>query len=460
MRDTDRLWQAALGELELQMTRATFNTWIKPTTAVSWDQDIFVLGTPNGYIKDWLENRLYTPIQRTLSSIAGQDLSVEFVVWSKEQDVDRPEDLPLLTPQPAAQPEPRTHRDSRQTNGTITGHMPLNPRYTFETFVVGSSNRLAHAAALAVTDSPAVAYNPLFLYGGVGLGKTHLLHAIGHGYIRKGLQVLYVSSEQFTNDLINAIRTHTTKEFRLKYRNTDVLLIDDIQFIAGKESTQEEFFHTFNTLHASNKQIVLTCDRPPKAIPTLEERLCSRFEWGLLADIQPPDLETRIAILRFKAEAQPMPIPEEIIDLIAQRIVSNIRELEGALNKVVAHARLTRTLPTADSLESNLQDIISSSKTLTPDQVIKAVVRFYNVSESDLKGRRRTKDIVRPRQVAMYLARKETQASLPEIGDALGGRDHTTVLYGVQKIEGLLEENSTLRREVVAIQEHLYNGAS
>jgi chromosomal replication initiator protein len=453
MQDIDRIWQAALGELELQMTKATFNTWIKPTVAVSWDQDIFVLGAPNGYIKDWLENRLCTPIQRTLSGITGQQVDVEFIVWTEEQEVGQATSLPLLTPDP--RPLPST------ANSTIpgNGHVSLNERYTFETFVVGSSNRLAHAASLAVADNPAVAYNPLFLYGGVGLGKTHLLHAIGHGCHRKGLQVLYVSSEQFTNDLINAIRAHNTEDFRGKYRNTDVLLIDDIQFIAGKESTQEEFFHTFNTLHASNKQIVLTSDRPPKAIPTLEERLCSRFEWGLLADIQPPDLETRIAILRFKAETQPIHISDDVLDLIAQRIVSNIRELEGALNKIVAHSRLTRTLPTVNSLESSLRDIVAAPKTLTPKQILDAVIRFFHVNERDLLGHRRSQDLVRPRQIAMYLARKETQASLPEIGLILG-RDHTTILYGIQKIEGQLEQDSTLRREIIAIQEQLYNGAA
>jgi chromosomal replication initiator protein len=451
MHNADKIWQAALGELELQMTRATFSTWIKPATAISCDEETFVLGTPNGYIKDWLENRLYAPIQRTLSGIVGRQLDVQFIVWTEEQDIDESDSLPLLNP--TAEPAP----DAKPSILNGNGYMPLNPRYTFETFVVGPSNRLAHAAALAVTDSPALAYNPLFLYGGVGLGKTHLLHAIGHECQRKALHVLYVSSEQFTNDLINAIRSHTTEEFRLKYRNTDVLLIDDIQFIAGKESTQEEFFHTFNTLHASNRQIILTSDRPPKAIPTLEERLRSRFEWGLLADIQPPDLETRIAILRFKAESQSLPIAEDIIDLIAQRIVSNIRELEGALNKVVAHARLTRTLPSRETLDESLQDIIAAPKTLTPQQVLDAVTRFYNITDKEIKGRRRNKDIVRPRQVAMYLARKETQASLPEIGAALGGRDHTTVLYGIQKVEGQLEQDNTLRREIVAIQEQLYN---
>ncbi len=456
MRDAEKVWNAALGELELQMTRATFNTWVKPTTAIAWDGETFVVGAPNGYIKDWLENRLHVPIERTLSGILGRRVAVQFVVWSEERGLDGPDDLPLLQVS-AAPSRSDPGRDDRVARGN--GYMPLNPRYTFETFVVGSSNRLAHAAAMAVSDSPAMAYNPLFLYGGVGLGKTHLLHAIGHRCQGKGLSVLYVSSEQFTNDLINAIRNHTTEEFRVRYRNTDILLIDDIQFIAGKESTQEEFFHTFNTLHASNRQIVLTSDRPPKAIPTLEERLRSRFEWGLTADIQPPDLETRIAILRFKAEQQPVPISDEIINVIAQRVMSNIRELEGVLNKVVAYARLTRAVPDKETVEAALRDLAESPKTLTPEQVITAVARFYRVSEKEIKGRRRSKDIVRPRQVAMYLARQETSASLPEIGVALGGRDHTTVLYGIEKIAGLMEQDNTLRREVTAIREQLYNGS-
>jgi chromosomal replication initiator protein len=456
MQSAQNIWNAALGELELQMTKATFNTWVRPATVVSWQEDNFVLGAPNGYIKDWLENRLHTPIQRTLSGIVGQNINVQFVVWQEEQGIDQADALPLLSAQSVPMDSTPQHNDS-PLNGS--GHMPLNPKYNFESFVVGPSNRLAHAAALAVSDTPAMAYNPLFLYGGVGLGKTHLLQAIGNSCQRKGLEALYVSSEQFTNDLINAIRTHTTEEFRLKYRSTDILLIDDIQFIAGKESTQEEFFHTFNTLHAANKQIVLSSDRPPKAITTLEERLRSRFEWGLLADIQPPDLETRIAILQFKAEKQPIPIPEELIMLIAQRVVSNIRELEGALNKLVAYSTLTRETPTEEQLEATLQDIIARPKTLTPQEIIKAVAKFYHVSGNELTGRRRNKDIVRPRQIAMYLARKETQASLPEIGKALGGRDHTTVIYGVEKIEGQLEQDNTLRREIMAIKEQMYNGA-
>ncbi|MBN1581079.1 MAG: chromosomal replication initiator protein DnaA [Anaerolineae bacterium] len=462
MENADKVWQAALGELELQMTRATFNTWLKSTKVVSWDDENFVLGVPNGYIKDWLENRLYTPIQRTVSGILARTIDVQFIVWPDEQDVEQDDDLPLLNknlpPEPQATQSNGHYINGHSGNGN--GYAFLNPRYTFDTFVVGSSNRLPHAAALAVANSPATAYNPLFLYGGVGLGKTHLLHAIGHSCQKRDLSVLYVSSEQFTNDMIYAIRTQDTEKFRVKYRNPDVLLIDDIQFIAGKESTQEEFFHTFNTLHAANKQIILTSDRPPKAIPTLEERLRSRFEWGLIADIQPPDLETRIAILQFKVSSQKYEISEQVINLIAQRIVSNIRELEGALNKVVAYAKLMNTSPTIDTLEIALRDLIAAPKTLTPDQVLGAVARFYQVSEQKVKGRKRNKDIVRPRQVAMYLMRKETSASLPEIGQVLGGRDHTTVIYGVEKIEGLLEQDNTLRREIMSIKEELYRKVS
>ena len=328
-----QVWQAALGELQLQMTKPTFDTWLKNTSLISYEDGTFVIGVHNAYAKDWLENRLLSIIKRTLVGIVGRSVEVKFVVWPRERAANKrsagTQELgPLLS----------GDKELTLTPPRAKSPAMLNPKYTFETFVVGPSNRLAHAASLAVAENPADAYNPLFIYGGVGLGKTHLLQAIGHVCQRKALRVLYVSSEEFTNDLINSIRNHTTEHFRDKYRTIDILLVDDIQFIAGKESTQEEFFHTFNTLHAANKQIVISSDRPPKAILTLEERLRSRFEGGLIADIQPPDLETRIAILRFKAEAQPLSVPDEVIDLIAHRVLSNVRELEGALNRVVAYA--------------------------------------------------------------------------------------------------------------------------
>ncbi len=442
----EQIWQAALGELQLQMTKPTFDTWVKNTYAVSYEDGTFIIGVHNAFTKDWLENRLLNTIKRTLVGIVGRSVEVKFVVWAKEPS-ESDESLPLLQ---TAAPLP----NESATNGSSP---MLNPRYTFDTFVVGSSNRLAHAASLAVAEKPAEAYNPLFVYGGVGLGKTHLLHAIGHLSLQRCNEVLYVSSETFTNDLINSIRNHTTEEFRERYRNIDVLLVDDIQFIAGKERTQEEFFHTFNTLHSANKQIVVSSDRAPKAILTLEERLRSRFEWGLIADIQPPDLETRIAILGFKAEQQSMPVPDEVIALIARRFQNNIRELEGALNRVIAHARLMRCPLTVEMAISALRDFGPAPGSLSIDQIVEAVAQFYNLETQDLLGRRRSKEIVIARQMAMYLAREETNASFPQIGRALGGRDHTTVLHGYEKIHAQVEEDDHLRREVLAIKELLYN---
>jgi chromosomal replication initiator protein len=442
----DQIWQAALGELQLQMTKATFDTWVKNTHVISYEDGTFIIGVHNAFTKDWLENRLLTTIKRTLVGIVGRSVEVKFAVWTKEPP-ESDEALPLWQ---TTAPLP----DESSANHSPT---MLNPRYTFDTFVVGSSNRLAHAASLAVAERPAEAYNPLFVYGGVGLGKTHLLHAIGHMSQQRCGEVLYVSSETFTNDLINSIRNHTTEEFRERYRNIDVLLVDDIQFIAGKESTQEEFFHTFNTLHSANKQIVISSDRAPKAILTLEERLCSRFEWGLIADIQPPDLETRIAILRFKAEQQVMPVPDEVIDLIAHRIQSNIRELEGALNRLIAHASLMRCPLTVAVASNALQDFGPAPGSLSTDQIIETVAQFYNLETKDLVGRRRNKDIVTARHMAMYLAREETDASLPQIGRALGGRDHTTVLHGYEKIRAQVEEDDRVRREMLTVRELLYN---
>jgi chromosomal replication initiator protein len=333
---------------------------------------------------------------------------------------------------------------------------PINSRYTFENFVVGTSNRLAHAASLAVAEKPAMAYNPLFLYGGVGLGKTHLLQAIGNMGIRRGQQVLYVSSEEFTNDLISAIRTHTTQAFREKYRRIDVLLIDDIQFIAGKESTQEEFFHTFNTLHGQNKQLVISSDRPPKAMVTLEERLRSRFEWGLTADIQPPDFETRLAILRYKADRAGYSFPQETLSLIARRVQSNIRELEGALTRVAAFANLSGVRITPEMVESVLADLLPRRNEVQADEVIETVASSFGVSMERLLGRDRSREVALPRQIAMYLLREEANISLPQIGETLGGRDHTTVMYGCDKVADLLERDDRLRRQVIEIREKIY----
>ena len=344
-----------------------------------------------------------------------------------------------------------------EQRANILMHNRLNPRYTFDAFIVGGSNRLAHAASLAVAEAPGESYNPLFLYGGVGLGKTHLLHAIGHQGVQTGLAVLYVSSEQFTNEIINAIRYRTTEEFRAKYRSVDILLVDDIQFIAGKESTEEEFFHTFNSLHEMSKQIVICSDRPPKAIVSLEERLRSRFEWGLIADIQPPDLETRMAILRVKADLPRYRIPDDIIAYIAGRVQTNIRELEGCLNRLMAYQQLHRTDLTMDVARAAMTSLGNDNREsrLNGKQIAQAVAEYYHISEEAMCGKQRDKHIVMPRQIAMYLIRQETEVSLFEIGQLFGGRDHSTVLHACEKIDREININPTLRREIVAIREQL-----
>lgn len=344
-----------------------------------------------------------------------------------------------------------------EQRANILAYNRLNPRYTFDAFIVGNSNRLAHAASLAVAEAPGESYNPLFLYGGVGLGKTHLLHAIGHQGVLTGLAVLYVSSEQFTNDIVNAIRYRTTEEFRAKYRSVDILLVDDIQFIAGKESTEEEFFHTFNSLYEMSKQIVICSDRPPKAIVSLEERLRSRFEWGLIADIQPPDLETRMAILRVKADLLHYRIPDDIIAYIAGRVQTNIRELEGCLNRLMAYQQLHRTELTLDVARAAMSSLGNDTREtrLTSRQIAQTVADYYRISLEDMCGKQRDKHIVVPRQIAMYLIRQDTQTSLIEIGQLFGGRDHSTVLHACEKIDRAINLNPALRREIIAIREQL-----
>jgi chromosomal replication initiator protein len=432
-------WQAALGQLQMEMPKAAFDTWVRDTELLSYEDGSFIIGVQNAYARDWLESRLSSSITRLLTGIMNRTVEVRFSVW--QEPIESPSARSEIV---ESDPEPAVENTS------------LNRRYRFENFVVGASNRLAHAASLAVAEKPARAYNPLFVYGGVGLGKTHLLHAIGNQCAQSGLNVLYVSSEEFTNDLISAIRTHTTQAFREKYRRCDVLLIDDIQFIAGKESTQEEFFHTFNTLHGQDKQIIISSDRPPKAMVTLEERLRSRFEWGLTADIQPPDFETRVAILRSKAERARYEISGKIIESIARKFQSNIRELEGALTRIVAYADLRGVPMTMDLIDSALADLLPRRKEVKPDHVINIVAEAYNLSSDQMIGRERTRQIALPRQIAMYLMREEGNISLPQIGDALGGRDHTTVMYGCDKIADLLERDDHLRRQVVEIREQLY----
>jgi len=432
-------WQATLGQLQMEMSKAAFDTWVRNAEFVSYENNTFRIGAQNAYARDWLDSRLSSTVARMLTGLMGATQSVEFVVWHFEEEALPAEPAVVRSDDPA----PR-------------GNATINPRYTFENFVVGASNRLAHAACMAVAENPARAYNPLFLYGGVGLGKTHLLHAIGNAAHKQNLTVMYVSSEEFTNDLINSIRTHNTTAFRERYRRTDVLLIDDIQFIAGKESTQEEFFHTFNTLHGQDKQIVMSSDRPPKAMITLEERLRSRFEWGLTADIQPPDLETRMAILRSKAERNNRQVPSPLIETIARLVQSNIRELEGALTRIMAFAELSGQPITNQLIQTALADLLPQRSSLETSQVLEAVSYIFGISTDELIGRSRTHDIALPRQVAMYLMREEVNASLPQIGEALGGRDHTTVMYACQKVADMIERDDRLRRQVIQIREKLY----
>ena len=454
--NAEQAWQSVLGQLQMEMPRASFDTWVRHTRPVSYQNGTLTIGVHNAYARDWLESRLASTVSRLLVGILNATVAVNFIVNGNAIEPAADETSPLPD-----QPEASDHL--HENRPVVAYDQPvrnpsLNPRYLFETYVVGSGNRLAHAACLAVAEKPARAYNPVFLYGGVGLGKTHLLHAIGNACHQRGLNVLYVSSEEFTNDMINAIRTHTNQAFREKYRSADVMLVDDIQFIAGKESTQEEFFHTFNTLHGQDKQIIVTSDRPPKSLVTLDERLRSRFEWGLTADIQPPDLETRLAILRSKAERTGRNIPNEILEIIAERVQSNIRELEGALNRIIAFADLSGSSLTSNLVEVALADLLPQHGDLQPEAVVNQVAQYYKLSVDKLLSLDRSRDVARPRQVAMYLLREEAHISYPQIGTVLGGRDHTTVMYAVNKIKKEIgDTGSKLNRDIIQIRRQLHN---
>ncbi len=466
MMSPESAWKATLGELELQMTKATFNTWLKDARLLDCERDDYVIGVRNDYAKDWLENRLHDTIGRTLSAIVGQKVGLRFEV-AKESRSKSPirsnhvnhSKTPILTASGGKRRSEMKQSSQNHLSSPVLyrGDIDLKDEYVFGTFVVGPSNRLAHAAALSVAENPGQTYNPLFIYGGVGLGKTHLLHAIGHKLYELGKAVCYVTSETFTNDLIQSIRSQQMEQFRERYRTVDVLMIDDIQFIAGKESTQEELFHTFNDLHSRGKQVVISSDRPPKAMATLQERLQSRFEWGLMADVQIPDVETRMAILRSKAEVMNSHVPNGVIEMIAQQVRQNIRELEGALNKVVAYSQLTGS-PIDDNLaRMALADMVNKADRVTVDQIIECVATYYQVNRDALIGSGRSRAISFPRQMAMYLSRTETDASFPQIGSELGGRDHTTVLHGYDKISELVETDASVRQDMMSIKSKLYN---
>ncbi|WP_096156164.1 MULTISPECIES: chromosomal replication initiator protein DnaA [Bacillus] len=446
MKNIADLWTKALDEIQKKVSKPSFDTWLKSTKADSLKGDTLIITAPNEFARDWLESRYTILIGEIILELTGEELTIKFIIPHTQVEEDLDINAPLV----------KMKRDEEIIE--LPQNM-LNPKYTFDTFVIGSGNRFAHAASLAVAEAPAKAYNPLFIYGGVGLGKTHLMHAIGHYVIEHNpaAKVVYLSSEKFTNEFINSIRDNKAVDFRNRYRSVDVLLIDDIQFLAGKEQTQEEFFHTFNTLHEESKQIVISSDRPPKEIPTLEDRLRSRFEWGLITDITPPDLETRIAILRKKAKAEGLDIPNEVMLYIANQIDSNIRELEGALIRVVAYSSLINKDINADLAAEALKDIIPSSKPkiTTIADIQKMVGQHFSLKLDDFKAKKRTKSVAFPRQIAMYLSRELTDYSLPKIGEEFGGRDHTTVIHAHEKISRLLQTDTQLQKQVQTITENL-----
>jgi chromosomal replication initiator protein len=458
--DAKHVWRAALGELQVSLSPANFETWLRDTQIVEVDDNRFRIAVPNGFAKDWLETRYRSLISQTLARIVGYSVQVEFLVSAQDAAVEANGNGNGTGHYPArgsTQPVRLEPTRVGAPDGSASG---LNARYTFANFIVGSANRLAHAASLSVAERPGHAYNPLFLYGGVGLGKTHLMHAVGNQVIAKfpRKKVVYATSERFTNEFITSIQQGKVDDFRARYRRIDLLLIDDIQFIADKERTQEEFFHTFNAIHEDGKQIVLTSDRPPKAIQALEERLRSRFEWGLIADLTAPDLETRIAILRSKAEDGDVSIGSDVIEFIARKVVSNIRELEGALNRIVAYASMGGMPISIELAQAVLSNVLYNPKKrlVTPERIAQTVADYYGLDMDAMRGQKRDKAIVLPRQIAMFLMREETDASLLRIGAELGGRDHSTVLHACDKINRESAANDELRREIAAVRELIY----
>ena len=451
----EQIWTAVQEELRYQLAKPSYETWVKNTSLQSLDGNTFRIAVPSKLAKDWLEDRFASLIQETLQAVTGTEAEVDFVVaastsrrQSRQQEQDEDD-------------EPRLNLEEEQADLAAGLNAELNEKFKFSSFVVGNNSRFAHAAAMAVSDSPGQAYNPLFLYGGVGLGKTHLMHAIGHEVRRRfpKKRISYLTSEQFMNEVIASIQTAQMSEFRHKYRTVDVLLIDDVQFLAGKDRTKEEFFHTFNALHEINKQIVISSDRPPKEIPTLEDRLRSRFEWGLIADIQPPDFETRLAILKSKLGTAGGYVSEDVLTFIAHKVQKNIRELEGALTRVIAFASIHQREVDSEAAARLLSDIIpaASRRPISIDAIQRAVSDHYGIPLEELKGKRRDKHIVFPRQVAMYIVREETPSSLPVIGQAFGGRDHTTALHSIEKITNEMKEDERLRYEIQTIRERLYS---
>jgi len=436
------LWETALAQLQLQVTRPNFDTWLKDTVGLGFQDSLFEVGAPNDFATEWLSTKLRPLIAKTLSGIVGYPVDVSFRLLTSRPNGGSAAQ-PLFSPEAAPSAPP-------------TRPMPqprLNQRYTFERFVVGPENRLAHAGSLAVADKPGAVYNPLFIYGGTGLGKTHLLHAIGHRAWASHHRVLYATAEQFTNEFIESISRGRSEEFRAKYRYLDVLLIDDVQFLTGKERTQEEFFYTFNDLHSSSSQIVISSDRSPRLVSLLEDRLRSRFEWGLIADIQPPVLETRLAILRAKSVEQGVDLPSEVLHFLAERSHHNIRELEGSFNRMLAHARLLRSDITLDVAIDALAPVAPHERTYpSPDAVLKAVGEYFTLPVESLCGKSRAREIADARHIGMYLLREDAHQRTTDIGRTLGGRDHSTVIHGLRKVESSLAIDTHFARQIAEIR--------
>jgi len=447
--NNDQLWQAVLGEIELTLSKANFTTWFKSTFISSFEDGKIVIGVPNTFTKAWLENKYHKEILTAIENISNQKIKEIFY----KVEVRKPGLVESLLR--------KTKKDEDEGADSVSvNRFNLNSRYTFENFVVGKGNELAHAACQAVAANPGKAYNPLFIYGGVGLGKTHLLQAVGHELSKKTNKILYVTCENFTNDYIQSVRSGKAKDFKDRYRNTDLLMIDDIQFMAGKDGTQEEFFHTFNELHQTNKQIVITSDRAPKSIPALEKRLLSRFEWGMIADVTQPNIETRVAILETKCRERNYPLDKEILTYIANSVQNNIRELEGALNRLIAYHEFNNSTPTLDTAKAVLNNILSSiqQKSTSPKEIVEAVAKFYNIDVKDIMGKGRRKELIKPRQITMFLMRKEISASYPTIGQELGGRDHTTAMHACNKILREIKKNEKIKQEIESIKQFIYNG--
>ncbi len=448
--NNDQLWQAILGEVELNLSKANFTTWFKNTFISSCENNKVIICVPNTFTKAWLEKKYHQEIAKAFKSI-GQENIKEIIYKVEAKKAGAIDDL-------LRKIRIKKDGDSEEKPASIN-RFGLNSRYCFENFIVGKNNELAHAAARAVAANPGQAYNPFFIYGGVGLGKTHLLQAIGQEFAKKNSRILYVSCEKFTNDYIQAVRSGKGKDFKDLYRNVDLLLVDDIHFMGGKDGTQEEFFHTFNELHQTNKQIVISSDRPPKAIPALEKRLLSRFEWGMIADIGLPDAETRMAILEAKCKEKNYMLEQEILSYIANNIESNIRELEGALTRLIAYYEFNNTQPSVETTRQVLSGIVLSfqTKSATPKIIIDAVSKFFDINIKDITGTSRKKELVTPRQIVMFLMRKEINSSYPAIGQELGGRDHTTAMHAFNKIKREIEEDERLKQNINSITQIIYN---